>query len=121
MLAPYELKASVIHDPDTPRLHEAVGEDHQEEFIIAMGKDIAEIKELNTWTVVRKSSFPKGANLLLSTWAFKLKQYPYGRMRKHNAQFYAWCEKQIEGVDYFEIYAPVAAWYTVRMVIKIAI
>ena len=54
-----------------------------------MGKDIAELEELNTWTVVRKSSFPKGANLLLSTWAFKLKQYPYGRMRKHNAQFYA--------------------------------
>ena len=121
MLAPYELKASVIHDPDTPRLHEAVGEDHQEEFIIAMGKDIAEIKELNTWTVVRKSSLPKGANLLPSTWAFKIKQYPDGKMRKHKARFCAQGDKQIERFDYFKSYAPVAAWYTVRMVIKIAI
>ena len=95
MLAPYELKASVIHDPDTPRLHEAVGEDHQEEFIIAMGKDIAEIKELNTWTVVRKSSLPKGANLLPSTWAFKIKQYPDGKMRKHKARFCARGDKHI--------------------------
>jgi hypothetical protein len=43
-------------------------------------------------------------------------------MRKHKARF---CctrgDKQIEGVDYFESYAPVVAWSTVRMVMNIAV
>ena len=86
-----------------------------------MGKEISELEELNTWTVVQKSSLPKGANLLPSTWAFKLKRYPDGRMRKHKAQFCVRGDKQIEGVDYFESYAPVVAWSTVRMVVNIAI
>ena len=59
MLAPYALKASATHDPDTPCLHEAIGGEHREKFLIAMGKEIAELEELNTWTVVQKSSFAK--------------------------------------------------------------
>ena len=69
MLAPCALKASATHYPDTPRLHEAMGGEHQEEFLIAMVTDIAEIEDINTWTVVRKYSLPKGENLLPSTWA----------------------------------------------------
>ena len=42
-------------------------------------------------------------------------------MRKHKARFFARGENQIEVVDYFEIYAPVAAWSTVRMVVNIVI
>ena len=42
-------------------------------------------------------------------------------MRKHKARFCARGENQIEGVDYLEIYAPIAAWSTVRMVMNIAI
>ena len=42
-------------------------------------------------------------------------------MRNHKARFCARGDKQIEGVDYFESYAPVAAWSTFRMVMNIAI
>ena len=42
-------------------------------------------------------------------------------MRNHKARFCARGDKQIEGVDYFEIYDPVAAWYTVCMVMNISI
>ena len=121
MLATYALKVSATYDPATPRLHEALGGEHQEEFLIAMGKDIAELEEINTRKVVRKSSLPKVANLLPSTWAFKLKRYPDGRMRKHKARLCAQGYKKIEIVDYFEIYAPVAACYSVHMVTNISI
>ena len=42
-------------------------------------------------------------------------------MRKHKARFFARGENHIEVVNYFEIYAPIAAWSTVRMVMNIAI
>jgi hypothetical protein len=42
-------------------------------------------------------------------------------MRKHKARFCCRGDKQIEGVDFFESYAPVAAWSTVRMLMNISV
>ena len=86
-----------------------------------MSKEIEELESHGTWTVIKKSSLPRGANLLPSTWAFKIKRHPDGRMRKHKARFCCRGDTQIAGVDFFESYAPVVAWSTVRMVMNIAI
>jgi hypothetical protein len=118
---PHAMKASTTPDPDSPRLHEAMSGEHREEFLAAMSKEIEELESHGTWTVIKKSSLPRGANLLPSTWAFKIKRYPDGRMRKHKARFCCRGDKQIAGVDFFESYAPVVAWSTVRMVMNIAI
>jgi hypothetical protein len=113
MLAPHAMKASATHAPDAPGLHEAMAGAHREAFLSAMWKGISELESHGTWTVIRKMAMPKGANLLPSTWAFKVKRYPDGRMRKHKARFCVRGDKQLEGVDYFESYAPVVAWSTV--------
>jgi hypothetical protein len=42
-------------------------------------------------------------------------------MLKNKARFCVRGDKQIAGVDYFESYAPVASWSTVRMVMNLAI
>jgi hypothetical protein len=119
--APHAMKASPVHDPDTPRLHEAMRGDHRDEFLAAMGEEIAALEAHKTWTIVRKETMPGGSNLLPGTWALKTKRYPDGRMRKHKARFCVRGDKQIAGVDYFESYAPVASWATIRMVMNIAI
>ena len=121
MSHPHAMKASTSHDPDSPRLHEAMRGEHHEDFLVAMGKEIEELESHGTWTVVKKTSLPRGANLLPSTWVFKIKRYPDGRLRKHKARFCCQGDKQIEGVDYFESYAPVVSWSTVCMVMNIAI
>jgi hypothetical protein len=121
LLAPYAMKALAVHDPDSPRLHEAMQGDHRDEFLAAMGKEISELESHGTWTIVRKETMPDGANLLPSTWALKVKRYPHGNMRKLKARFCVRGDKQIAGVDYFESYAPVASWSTIRMVMNTAI
>jgi hypothetical protein len=121
MMSPHAMKASATHDPDTPRLHEAMRGEHRDEFLAAMGKEIAELEAHGTWNIVRKESMPDGANLLPSTWALKIKRFPDGRMRKNKARFCVRGDKQIAGVDYFESYAPVASWSTVRMVMNLAV
>jgi hypothetical protein len=60
-------------------------------------------------------------NVLPSTWAFKIKHYPDGRVTKFKARFCARGDRQKEGIDYFETWAPVVQWFTVRIVMILAI
>ncbi len=60
-------------------------------------------------------------NVLPSTWAFKLKRYPDGHVKKFKARFSARGDRQKEGIDYFETWAPVVQWSTVRIVMILAI
>jgi hypothetical protein len=57
---------------------------------------------------------------LPSTWAFKIKRYPDGRVKKFKARFCARGDRQQEGIDYFETWAPVVQWSTVRIVMILA-
>jgi hypothetical protein len=79
------MKASAAHDPNTPRLHEAMRGEHRDEFLAAMGKEITKLEAHGTWQIVRKEFMPDRANLLPSTWALKIKRYPDGRMCKNKA------------------------------------
>jgi hypothetical protein len=60
-------------------------------------------------------------NVLPSTWAFKIKRYPDGQVKKFKARFCARGDRQKEGIDYFETRAPVVQWLTVRIVMILAI
>ena len=50
-----------------------------------------------------------------NTWAFKYKRYPDGLIKKFKAQFCARGDQQLEGIDFFETYAPVVQWTTIRL------
>jgi len=59
-------------------------------------------------------------NVLPSTWAFKCKRRPDGQAKKFKARFCARGDRQIEGVDYFETYSPVAQWTSIRAMMILA-
>ncbi len=113
---PTLMKASKS-DPDTPTLREAMIGPHREEFIEAMQNEIRELESHDTWTITKRSAVPEGANILPSTWVFRIKRYPDGRFRKTKARFCVRGDKQVEGVDYEDKYAPVVAWSTVRLML----
>jgi len=54
-------------------------------------------------------------NVIKSTWAFKCKQYPDGLVKNFKAHFCARGDMQLEGIDFFETYAPVVQWTTIRL------
>ncbi len=60
-------------------------------------------------------------NVLPSTWAFKCKRYPDGSVRKLKARFCVRGDRQIEGVDYFDTFAPVINWTTVRLMLILSV
>ena len=118
---PYLCKAKAMYDPYTSNIGEALTSKYSEEFRSAIIKEIEELEKHNTWNIVRRDSLPEGVNILPSTWAFKVKRYPDGRLRKHKARFCIRGDKQIEGIDYDDKYAPVVSWTTVSMMIRIAL
>ncbi len=54
-------------------------------------------------------------NVIQLTWAFKCKRFPDGLIKKFKARFCAQGDMQLEGVDFFETYAPVVQWRTIRL------
>ena len=58
--------------------------------------------------------------VLKSTWAFKIKRYPNGLIRKFKGRFCVRGDMQIEGVDFEETYAPVVNWITVRTLLVLS-
>ncbi|MEO0405215.1 MAG: reverse transcriptase domain-containing protein [Bacteroidota bacterium] len=122
---PQLLKVKAVRDPDTPNIGEAMSGPHIEELLAAMAKEIEELEKHNTWEVVKCSDIPKteGAmpNSIPSTWAFKIKRYPDGRLRKFKGRFCVRGDRQVEGVDYFESYAPVTSWSSIGMILVMAL
>ncbi len=117
---PALMKASKS-DPDTPTWREAMNGPHREEFIVAMGNEIEELERHDTWTITKWSDVPEGANVLPSTWVFRIKRYPDGRFRKTKASFCVRGDRQVEGVDYTDKYAPVVSWSTVRLMLCLSL
>jgi Reverse transcriptase (RNA-dependent DNA polymerase) len=60
-------------------------------------------------------------NVLPGTWAYRCKRYPDGSVRKLKARFCARGDMQIEGVDFFETYSPVANCQTVRIMLIMSV
>ena len=56
-------------------------------------------------------------NVVDLTWDFKCKRYTNVLIKKFKAQFCARGDQQLEGIYFFETYAPVVLWKTVRLML----
>ena len=76
----------------------------RKEYWDAACKEIETLEEMEAWEVVDKTP---DMNVIQSIWAFRLKRFPDGMVKKFKARFCARGDQQLEGVDFFETYAPV--------------
>lgn len=108
------LLASKASQADNPTYEEAMNGPHRDGFHEAMVKELKTLTDMECWDVVKRVP---GSNVLPSTWAFKMKRFPDGSLSKYKARFCAGGHRQIEGVDFFETFAPVVNWTTVRLLL----
>jgi hypothetical protein len=78
----------------------------------AMEVKICTLESIDAWEVVNCKD---DMNVINSTWAFKCKRYPDGLIKKFKARFCAHGDQQLEGIDFFETYAPVVQWKTIHL------
>ncbi|CAB9526109.1 expressed unknown protein [Seminavis robusta] len=110
--------AAKANDPDTPNWEEAMNSPEKDGFWKACEKEIDTLKSMRVWDEVPRKSW---MNVLPGTWAFRIKRFPTGLVRKLKARFCARGDKQIHGVDFFETYAPVVNWTTVRLLLILSV
>ncbi|KAL6345914.1 hypothetical protein AAG906_025194 [Vitis piasezkii] len=84
---------------------------------LAMNNEIKSIEKNQTWTL---TELPAGAKKIGVKWVYKTKYNEHGKIDKYKARLVAKGYSQKYGVDYIEVFAPVARMDTIRMIIALA-
>lgn len=83
----------------------------------AMDAELASIRSNETWEL---AALPSGHKAIGLKWVFKVKKDPAGHVLKHKARLVAKGYAQRQGVDFDEVFAPVARMETVRLLLALA-
>lgn len=82
-----------------------------------MEEELKAIEENGTWTL---TELPQGRRGIGLRWVFKVKKDEHGAVTRHKARLVVKGYAQRRGVDYDEVFAPVARKETVRLLIALA-
>lgn len=83
----------------------------------AMGREIKSQEAAGTFYL---TELPPGKQAIASRWIYTNKYYADGSLERHKARLVIRGDKQVEGRDYEETFAPVAKMTTIRMFLKVA-
>ncbi|XP_019465092.1 PREDICTED: uncharacterized protein LOC109363293 [Lupinus angustifolius] len=86
-------------------------------WIEAMKEEINSIEKNATWEL---TELPRNKKAILVKWVYKVKLKPDGSVSKHKARLVAKGFLQKQGLDFEEVFAPVARLETIRLVVAIA-
>ena len=95
-------------------------EDDRAGFVEAMTKEIEIHERRGHWMVVSRTSMPSNTKTIQSICAFKWKRFPEGTLTKHKTILCAHGGMQQWGVNFWEIYAPVVNWISIRFLLIVA-
>jgi hypothetical protein len=105
--------SAVITEPAS--YNEALASPQAELWIKAMDEEYASLMENNTWTLVETPAHIKPIPV---KWVYKIKRDPAGNIERFKARLVAKGFKQIEGIDFNEVFAPTSRYSTYRALIS---
>ena len=107
--------ATVKGTNETYNFKQAMAESDREDFLAAMVKEIEDHSSREHWELMPRNGMPYGTKTIWSIWSFKRKRHPDGTLNKHKARLCAHGGMQVWGENYWETYAPVVNWLSVRL------
>ncbi|CAM8954310.1 unnamed protein product [Rhodiola kirilowii] len=84
----------------------------------AMNAELEALRRNSTWTL---SLLPPGKTSIGCKWVYRIKYKSNGAVERHKARLVILGNRQVEGVDYTETFAPVAKMTSVRVFLSVAI
>ena len=109
------LVASINEEPST--YQEAITSKDSDLWKAAMTEELKSLYENGTW---EEATLPRGRKTIGCKWVYKIKRDNEGVVIRYKARLVAKGFSQKEGIDYGEIFAPVAKYKTIRMLLGIA-
>ncbi|GJZ66163.1 zinc finger, CCHC-type containing protein [Tanacetum coccineum] len=100
---------------EEPRNYKEAAQDKK--WIEAMQKEIDSINKNKTWKL---AILPDNQKAIGLKWVFKTKRDADGKIIKHKARLVAKGYVQEHGIDYDEVFAPVARMETVRLILALS-
>ncbi|GJV30421.1 ribonuclease H-like domain-containing protein [Tanacetum coccineum] len=88
-----------------------------ESWVEAMQEELLQFKLLNVWTLV---DLPYGKKAIGTKWVFRNKKDQRGIVVRNKARLVAQGHRQEEGIDYDEVFAPVARIEAIRLFLAFA-
>jgi hypothetical protein len=80
-------------------------------------EELQSIEENQTWTL---TELPQGRRAIGLKWVFKVKRHEHGAVVRHKVRLIIKGYAQRHGIDYNEVFAPVACMEVVRLLIALA-
>ena len=107
---------------DTMYFHEAMQAPDKDEFAKAVVKEVNDHIDHKHWELIPRESVPRGVKILPSVWSMKRKRdIKTQRVYKHKARLNVHGGKQEYGENYFETFSPVVTWFSIRLLLVLAI
>nr|GEZ47364.1 ribonuclease H-like domain-containing protein [Tanacetum cinerariifolium] len=106
--------ARMVKEQEPKRVHQAFKDPS---WIEAMQEELLQFKMKKVWVLV---DLPKGKRVIGSKWVFKNKKDERGIVIKNKARLVAQGHTQEEGIDYKEVFAPVARIEAIRLFLAYA-
>lgn len=105
---------TAIKEPLT--VEEALSGEQALEWQHAMEEEYQSLLEHGTWELV---DCPNGVKPIPAKWVFKIKRDASGNIERYKARLVVKGFKQVEGIDYNEVYAPVSKHTTLRTLLSL--
>ena len=109
-------------NPDILRLHEAMQAKDQKEFKAAMEKEVNDQIDNGNFPVTPRSKVPTGFRVFPGVWTLVCKRDILTReIKKYKARLAFDGSRMREGEDYNKIYAPVALWMSICLLLTFVV
>ncbi|KAL0462570.1 UNVERIFIED_CONTAM: Retrovirus-related Pol polyprotein from transposon RE1 [Sesamum latifolium] len=112
---PHISSVAQLSSKQEPRTYLQASKD--EKWIAAMQQEIQALERSGTWEI---TTLPIGKRVISSRWVFKLKLNPNGSIERYKARLVAKGYIQIEGVEYFDSFSPIAKSVSTRVFLAVA-
>ncbi len=111
---------SCVTSNETLTYTQAMHEIDYHEFVKAMIKEVEDHENQNHWIIMHCCNMPMDTKATMSIWSFKCKRYPDGSLNKYKVRLCTHCGMLTWEQTYWEMYAPVVDWASVRLILAIA-
>jgi hypothetical protein len=103
---------------DITYLQQVLKQPNAKEFVQAVIKEVNEHVDSNNWMLQKQSNVPEDVQIVPSVWSLQHKcDLTTSEVKSHKARLNVHRGKQVYGMNYFETYAPIVTWFTIRLMI----